>query len=87
VLGVGGVELHAPAAERGVGRILVRRDMANSEADGQSKPFEIAPDTEIHRRAREVQFLLNVVACRTHCLTCRWSGRRRRPLNAFPLRD
>jgi len=35
--------------------------MANSEADGQSKPFEIAPDTEIQRRAREVQFLLNVV--------------------------
>ena len=44
-----------------VGRILVGRDMANSEADGQSKPFEIAPDTEIQRRAREVQFLLNVV--------------------------
>ena len=44
-----------------VGRILVGRDMANSEADGQSKPFEIAPDTEIQRWAREVQFLLNVI--------------------------
>ena len=34
---------------------------ANTGPDGQSKPFEIAPDTEIQHRAREVQFLLNVV--------------------------
>jgi hypothetical protein len=35
--------------------------MANGEPDRQSKPFDIAPATEIERRAREVQFLLNVV--------------------------
>lgn len=35
--------------------------MANSRPGDQSKPFEIAPSLEVDRRAREVQFLLNVV--------------------------
>ncbi len=29
--------------------------------EGQPKRFEIAPDTEVQRRAREVQLLLNVI--------------------------
>lgn len=33
----------------------------NSEPEGQSKRFEMAPCTETERRSREVQLLLNVV--------------------------